>query len=129
MPMPLHIRVDPELEVIFVEGKGIVTDDDLLDYVHEYLGRGGLHGYDELFDLSAADLLDVTPIGLSSVAEAAVATDSQAEPTKIAILVSETLGMGLSRIYQSLREAKGGRRQTRVFRDRAECQEWLELTP
>jgi hypothetical protein len=127
--MPLHVRVDPELRIIFVDGEGVVTDEDLLGYVHEYLGGEELRAFDELIDLSAADLLDLTYTGLSSVAAAAAATDAEANPNKIALLVSETLGMGLSRMYQSLRESKGGRRQTRVFLDRTECREWLGLTP
>lgn len=126
--MPLRVRVDPELEIIFVDGEGVVTDDDLLGYVHEYLGGEELRGFDELFDLSAADLLDLTYTGLSSVAALAAATDPKADPTKIAILISEAQGMVVSRMYQSLRESKGGRRQTRVFWDRTECREWLGLT-
>jgi hypothetical protein len=125
--MPLRVRVEPDLQVIFVDGEGVVTDEDLLTYVREYLTEGEFHGYNELFDLSAADLRDLTYAGLSSVAAAAAATDSEAEPTKIGILVSETLAKGLSRMYQSLRESRGGRRHTRVFMDRAECREWLEL--
>ena len=35
--MPLEVRIDPELRIIFVEGNGIVTDADLLLYVREYL--------------------------------------------------------------------------------------------
>jgi len=126
--MPLHVRIDPETRFIFVDGVGVVTDEDLLEYVHEYLGREEFQGYDELFDLSAADLHDLTYGGLSSVASAAAATDSEAAPTKIALLVSEEVGMKWSRLYQSLRESRGGRRQTRVFWDRTECREWLELT-
>ncbi len=126
--MPLHVRVDPANHIIFVRGEGVVTDEDLLRYVVEYLIGQSLRGYDELFDLSAADLLDLTHAGLSSVAEAAAATDPAAEATKIAILVSEAHGLGISRYYQSLREAKGGRRYTRVFRDPEECREWLGLT-
>ncbi|MFH1765131.1 MAG: hypothetical protein ABIF09_13165 [Gemmatimonadota bacterium] len=125
--MPLHVRVDPDLRVIFVEGEGVVTDEDLLGYVQRYLGGEELRGYDELFDLSAADLHDLTYTGLASVAAAAAATDPEASPTRIAILISEAQGMVVSRLYQSLRESKGGRRQTRVFWDRTECREWLEL--
>ena len=125
--MPLHVRVDPELKVIFVDGEGVVTDGDLLGYVQGYLGGEELRGHDELFDLTAADLLDLTYAGLASVAAAAAATDPEASPTRIAILISEAQGMVVSRLYQSLREAKGGRRQTRVFWDRTECREWLGL--
>jgi hypothetical protein len=125
--MPLHVQVDFQREVIFVRGEGVVTDEDLIGYVEEYLGAQGLRGYDEFFDLSAADLLDVTYAGLARVAEYAAATDPQADPVKIALLVSEALGVGLSRMYQTLRESKGGRRHTRVFRDETECREWLGL--
>ena len=125
--MPLHVQVDFQREVIFVRGEGVVTDEDLIGYVEEYLGAEGLRDYDELFDLSAADLLDVTYAGLARVAECAAATDPQVGPVKIALLVSEALGVGLSRMYQTLRESKGGRRHTRVFRNEAECRDWLGL--
>jgi len=126
--MPLNVRVDHERRLIFAEGIGAVTDSDLLAYVEEYLSEQELMSYDELFDLTTADLLDLTYQGLGRVASAAAATDPEADPTKIAILVSETLQMGLSRMYQSLREVKGGRRHTRVFTDQAECNEWLGIS-
>jgi hypothetical protein len=125
--MPLRVRIDHRQRVILVRGEGIVTDRDLLEYVREYLGETELSGYDELFDLTEADLHDVTYAGLSAVASAAAATDPQATAIKIAILVSQVLGLGLSRIYQALREVKGGHRLTRVFWDRDECMEWLGL--
>ena len=125
--MPLSVRIDNERKILFVDGVGAVDDEDLLQYVRDYLSEGDLRGYDELFDLSRADLHDLTYSGLAEVASAAAATDPDAGPIKIAILVSETLGMGLSRVYQSLREGKGGRRQTRVFQDPDECREWLGI--
>ncbi len=127
--MPLKVRIDPELRLLFIDGSGVVTDDDLLLYVEEYLSKEEFSAYDELMDLSTSDLFDLTYSGLSRLAEAAAATDPDATPTKIAILVSETLGKGLSRMYQSLREGKGGRRETRVFMEESECREWLGLLP
>ena len=127
--MSLVVRIDREAKVIFVDGEGVVTDDDLLSYIRDYLAEEELRVYDELFDLSEADLHDLTYTGLSSVAVAAAATDPDHDPVRIAILVSEAQGMVVSRLYQSLRESKGGRRHTRVFWDRAECREWLGLTP
>ena len=125
--MPLLVRVDATRGLIFVKGQGIVTDQELTDYVGEYLDRRGLKELDELFDLTEADLEDVTLPGLAKVAEAAAATDSEAVPTRIAILVSESTGMGISRMYQVLREDKGGQRRIRLFSDRSECFEWLDL--
>jgi hypothetical protein len=105
--MPLTVRVDPDLQVIFVSGEGVVTDADLTE----------------------ADLLDLTYTGLAKTAAAAAATDPEAASVKIALLVSEIRGMGITRLYQSLRQSKGGRRETRVFTDAAECREWLGLNP
>ena len=76
---------------------------------------------------SKADLRDLTPTGLASIAEAAVATDLDTVPTKIALLVSEASSLGLSRMYQILREDKGGHRATRLFTDRGESLRWLDL--
>jgi hypothetical protein len=127
--MPLRVRVDQRRAVIFVQGEGVVTDQHLLEYVGEYLANPEFSGYDELFDLTEADLHDVTYAGLSAVASAAAATDPGTPSIKIAILVSQVLGVGLSRMYQTLREVKGGQRLTRVFLDRSECMEWLGLAP
>ena len=121
------MRIDHRRGVIFVQGEGIVTDQELLEYVREYLGNPEFSHFDELFDLTEADLHDVTYAGLSAVATAAAATDRSTPSIKIAILVSQVLGLGLSRMYQTLREVKGGQRLTRVFRDRSECMEWLGL--
>ncbi len=125
--MPLEVRIDPERELIYAGGKGLVTDQDLLGYIREYLLEEDLSGYDEFFDFSEADLLDLTYTGLTEVASAAAATDSETKPTKIAVLVSEASGMGLSRMYQVLREDKGGSRKIRLFWDREECLDWLSL--
>ena len=125
--MPLEVRIDPERELIYAGGIGLVTDQDLLGYIRDYLERPDLSGYDEFFDLSEADLLDLTTTGLADVASAAAATDSETKPTKIALLVSEASGMGLSRMYQVLREDQGGNRKVRLFWDRGECLEWLGL--
>ena len=125
--MPLSVRVYRQEKLIWVEGTGVVSDEDLEDYVEEYLVRQGLRDFGEVFDLSRADLLDVTYLGLSRVASAAAPTDPHDTPTQIAILVSETVGLGISRMYQTLRETKGGRRNLRIFRDCSPLLEWMGL--
>lgn len=125
--MPLHVRILPERSLLWVRGEGVVTDDELVGYVGEYLVKRDLRSWDEVFDLSRADLLDVTYSGLSEVASAAAPTDPKESPTRIGILVSEAVGMGISRMYQSLREGKGGRRALRVFWDREELLSWMDL--
>jgi hypothetical protein len=125
--MPLTVNVLPERGLIWVEGEGVVTDHDLVTYVHEYLVEKDLRSWDEVFDLSSADLLDLTYAGLSEVAAAAAPTDPEESPTKIAILISEAVGIGISRMYQTLREGKGGRRAMRIFWEREDLLAWMEL--
>jgi len=125
--MPLSVTVLPEMELIWVRGTGIVSDNELEAYVDEYLVRRGLKDFGEVFDLSRADLLDVTYIGLSRVAAAAAPTDPRDTPTQIGILVSESVGIGVSRMYQTLRETKGGRRNLRIFRDLPPLREWMGI--
>ena len=127
--MPFSVRVLPGRRLIWAEGSGAVTDQDLEDYVREYLEEGDLRHYDEFMDLSNADLLDLTYRGLTRVAETAAATDPDSGPTRIALLVSEPLGVGLSRMYQSLRESRGGKRLVRVFYRAADVRDWLDLPP
>ncbi len=125
--MPLAVQVLSEEELIWVTGEGHVSDEDLAAYVREFLVDRGLKEFDEVFDLSRADLLDLTYEGLSRVAAAAAPTDPAHAPTRISILVSEALGLGISRMYQSLREGRGGRRNLRIFWDLSELLEWMEL--
>ncbi len=125
--MPLQVRIDPGRTLLWVDGRGVVTDEDLASYVREFLVEKGLRSWDEVFDLSGADLLDITYLGLSKVAAAAAPTDPTETPTRIGILVSEALGMGISRLYQRLREEKGGRRAVRIFWDREDLLAWMDL--
>ncbi len=127
--MPLTVHVISGRKLIWARGVGAVTDQDLSDYVGRYLRHEPLRAYDEVFDLSNADLLDLTYRGLTEVAEAAAATDPEGHHTRIALLVSEPLGIGLSRMYQSLRESKGGRRTARVFFRASDVLDWLGLPP
>jgi hypothetical protein len=127
--MPLSVTVVPERGLLWVEGEGVVTDHQLVSYVREYLVEKDLRSWDEVFDLSSADLLDITYAGLSKVAAAAVPTDPEESPTKIAILISEAVGIGISRMYQTLREGKGGRRAVRVFWEREDLLAWMDLPP
>jgi len=127
--MPLRVKTLPERSLIWVVGEGVVTDPELASYVREYLIEGDLRSWDEVFDLSRADLLDLTYAGLSQVAAAAAPTDPEEAPTRIAILVSEAVGMGVSRMYQTLREGKGGRRVLRIFWERENLLDWMGLPP
>ena len=125
--MPLQVQVYPERTLIWVRGLGVVTDEDLAEYVGDYLVDQDLRSWDEVFDLGEADLLDITYMGLSKVAAAAAPTDPEETPTRIGILISEGVGMGISRLYQRLREEKGGRRALRIFWERKDLLEWMGL--
>lgn len=123
--MPLSVQVIPERRLIRLVGSGTVTDEELLAYVEEYLGSGRFGGYDELVDFRRASLLEVSYSGLCRVAERAAAADPASRLAKVALLVSEPLALGLSRLYQSLREAKGGSRQVRVLLREEDALDWL----
>ncbi len=125
--MPLAVRVHPDLKLICAVGSGVVSDDDLIRYVEEYLVRRRLRDYGEVFDLTEADLLDLTYIGLSRVAAAAAPTDPDDTPTQISILVSEAVALGVSRMYQTIRENQGGRRNLRIYRELSPLRAWMGL--
>ena len=125
--MPLQVQIHHKRTLIWVRGLGVVTDEDLANYVRDYLVERDLRSWDEVFDLGSADLLDITYMGLSRVAAAAAPTDPEETPTRIGILVSESVGMGVSRLYQRLREGKGGRRALRIFWQRDDLLEWMQL--
>jgi hypothetical protein len=127
--MPVRPLIFHDRRLIWVGTEGTLTDADLVDYVRDILGQDDHAAFDECFDLRGARELDLTYRGLSAVAEAAAASDSGEEPTKIALLVGGGLDFGLSRMYRSLRENEGGGREVRIFHEEGPLLGWLDLPP
>jgi len=105
----------------------VVADDALMDYQETVWSDPAVHGYDELIDFRALEQIDVTTEGLEKVAALAAGMDAAAGAGRFAIVVSDTLSFGLSRMYEAFREIdEKSSRQLMVFQRLGDALEWLD---
>jgi hypothetical protein len=126
--MPIHFHYVAELNCLFTTGKGKVSRQAFLDY----------HRAIDITDppatlLVLSDYRELDPSGLSSSdieeirTNALGRTENKYQAVKEAIVVSETLTFGLSRMYDSVVYSE--KYEVNVFTDMDEARTWLGLEP
>jgi hypothetical protein len=115
--MPIEYRIDHERRLVFVKGRGILTDEDIFGYQREVWSRPDVCSYNELMDMS-----EVEHIALASgtrvhdLAQISAGMDAKSAVTKFAIVAPSDEAFGLGRMYQMYRELEGqGTKQVGVF--------------
>jgi hypothetical protein len=122
--------IDTEHRRVVTTWGKCVTDEALLDYQKSVWSDPDLHGFDELIDFRALEDIDVSADGLEAVAHAAAGIDDTAGQSRVAVIVNEGLGFGLSRMYESFRELETkARRQVMTFKRMDEALKWLDEAP
>ena len=53
--VPIDFRIDSDRRVVFAAGRGTVTPEEVFDYQRQVWSRADVAGYNELFDMSAAE--------------------------------------------------------------------------
>jgi len=108
-------------DILLVTIKGNPTVDDIKQILDETRsGSGYSHTArlwdfsDSRFNFSQNEILDI----------ASYASFSDDRPSRVAILVSEDLSFGVSRIYEAFRHSD--LTKINVFRDKAEAIAWLQ---
>lgn len=124
--MPLEFHFIEEIGCLHTVGRGKVLLAEFLDY-HRSIKITNpppqlliLSDYREL-DPSALSSLDIEQIRMSALAR----TDNKYQSVKEAIVVSESLAFGLSRMYDSLVYSE--KYEVNVFTDANEAKAWLGL--
>ena len=127
--MPIQFQVDHERRVVFADGSGRLTDGDVFGYQHEVWSRSDIRGYHELMDISAVESIEApTPDRIRELAELAAQMDTDAAPTRFAIVAPSTIAFGLGKMFQAQRDLqKRSTKEVGVFRTRSEALEFLGL--
>jgi hypothetical protein len=128
--MPITYRVDHEVKVVFAEGTGTVTDDDVFGYQREAWSRPDVRGYNELVDVSAVKHVKLPSAQrVRDLAELSAEMEAQAgEAKRFAIVATSPIVYGLSRMFQTYREMdQRNRTQVKVFRNRQEALAFLGI--
>lgn len=125
--MGIRYRVDQALGVAFVDADGELGDADLLAFAEQASADAAYYsGVNELVDFSGASLGDIKSETIRRVAELfSAAGELSHSSSKVAIVVADDLGYGLTRMYQVFRGGSGD--HPTVFRSVDEARVWLGL--
>ena len=114
-------EIDRENRVVVLGVSGALDDGGLLQLVGELRSDPEVKpDYALLIDLSQANGVAVTSLGVRALS----AQPLVLSPTsRRAVVVPSDLGYGMARMYEMLRDERGG--VVRAFRDLAEARRWV----
>ncbi|MFT4564384.1 MAG: hypothetical protein ACI9BW_004147 [Gammaproteobacteria bacterium] len=104
-----------------------MTVDVMLAYVAPVWQDPAFRSYDELIDLRLVDDVDVPSDQLHEVAQYSRQYDNPETPARTAVIASEGLVFGLSRMFSTVRSLEpDDNREFQVFVDFDEGRAWLD---
>lgn len=114
-------EIDSESRVVILTVSGKLTDQGLVGLYDEVRQADGVTpDFALLIDLRQADGHEVTTGAVASLAQRPLLLSGE---SRRAVVVPSEFGFGMARMYELLREARGG--GFRVFRDFDEARRWL----
>jgi hypothetical protein len=129
--MPITYRVDHARRVVWAEGHGTLTDDDLFGYQREVWSRGDVAGYGELMDMRGVEhIAETSPVRIRELAALAATLDPSAPRARFAIVAPDDLAFGLGRMYEAYRSFQpASTKQVGVFRSLDDALAFLGVEP
>ena len=126
--MPITHRFDSSLNVLFVEMRGLITDEELLHYAKTATTNlEAPLSCNELIDLRGTEGPGASTDSLRRVAATFRDSERAPEGVKIALVASSDAAYGIARMYQAFRA--GSQATFHVFRELGEARDWLGLPP
>ncbi len=121
--MPITYLIDDGQGVVRAKGSRVVSDRDVLEYIHN-LAEDPAHGpgMHQVVDLRGVGEVVVTPGGLRAAGLRTSRFSEALSGTRLAILVGDEHGYGMSRIFTAFAEPSMKRR---VFLEEAEADAWI----
>lgn len=122
--MPASYDLDPESRLVRSRVWGVIGNAETQAHYAKMKADGGFDpGFRQLCDLTDLDRLELTPDDLRALARLRVF----AAGAKRAFVAPVDHHFGLARMLEVYSESEGS--EVRVFRTRAEAEEWLGLGP
>ena len=122
--MAFEYSVDMERRLVLVQISGAITRDEMFACTDALKKDSRLTSeFSELVDLRGLTTVEaITPDDVRTIA-----AGSLSPAARRAIVASDNAAFGLSRMFESLRGAKGAPDRTGVFRTMREAEAWLGL--
>lgn len=119
--MQIVRETDVDALVVVLKVSGEVGDQDLMNLGDELKKAPEVKtDFSFLIDLRHADGRNVTSAGVEALAQRPLVLSAE---SRRAVVVPSQLGFGMARMYELLRQERGG--STRVFRDYDEADRWV----
>ena len=119
--MRVSREIDRENRVVALAVSGALDDDGLLQLVSQLRSDPEVKpDYALLIDLSQANGVAVTSLGVRSLSAQPLVLSAT---SRRAVVVPSDLGYGMARMYEMLRDERGG--VVRAFRDLAQARRWV----
>ena len=125
--MPIGHQVDHRRRLVIAKGRGTLTDQDVFEYQRGVWSRPELAGYDELFDMSDVENIDLPSLErVRELAKLSASMDDAASRSRLAIVAPKDFAFALGRLYEAHRGLDERSRKTvSVFRSVGEALAWL----
>jgi hypothetical protein len=120
--MQVERTIDAASRVVILTVTGDLGNHELLALADELARSGVGSDYSLLIDLRQASGRNVTSAGVRELVERPLVFSAA---SRRAVVVPSDLGFGMARMYELLRENRGGG-ATQVFRDFDQARRWLE---
>jgi hypothetical protein len=122
--MPITYQIDPERNLVLVEGHGVLTDKDFPKFRAKLFSDPLFQpGMKELADYRSVERHELTTDGFIKFLEQEKDDSASLIDYRIAVVTTSDLHYGFSRMYMSMMEEYLG--EMRVFRDMEEAKAWL----
>jgi hypothetical protein len=120
--MQIERKTDAAARVVVLRVSGTLGDRELASLADDLANAGDVGtDFSFLIDLRQADGRNVTSAGVKALAGRPLVLSPE---SRRAVVVPSALGFGMARMYELLRQNRGG--ATRAFRDYDEAQRWVE---
>jgi len=119
--MQVERTIDPVARVVTLTVSGYLGDEGLLSLADQLADAPDVEpDFSLLIDLRQANGLNVTSAGVRKLVARPLVLSAE---SRRAVVVPSHLGFGMARMYEMLREDRGG--ATRAFRDYDEARRWV----
>jgi hypothetical protein len=118
--MPVSFTIDHEAKTVLATAKGILSCDEVLDYLQKKQEEKVL-GYAELFDVRSVTL-DLSISDLHKIAAEARAVTGDIKPGRVGVVTNSSFIRGLAQTYAALTVKENP--EFDVFHDLEEARAW-----
>ena len=124
--MPVEVRIDRELRSVHVTFEGVLSVDQMREYLAGTWATGQLEGFSELADVRGVDADQLSFGRLLKLAQEAPGMGMRQRPARLAVVVSSAEQLEKALFFGSAREVlRPYAEDFRTFSSVEEAKQWL----